>query len=156
MGKKILGAPRLKPGFYECIFSPNMAGILAHEAFGHGTEADTMLKGRAKGSDYINKQVASELVHLYDSPALENHAGSYFFDHEGELAHTTRIVESGILKNPMTDHYSASKLGLKRSPNGRRQAYDHKIYTRMTNTYFMPGDDKPADMFASMDQGFFC
>ena len=71
-GKKILGAPRLKPGFYECIFSPGMAGILAHEAFGHGTEADTMLKGRAKGSDYINKKVASDLVSLYDSPSLAN------------------------------------------------------------------------------------
>ncbi len=154
-GKKILGAPRLKPDFYECIFSPAMAGILAHEAFGHGTEADTMLKGRAKGSDYINKRVASELVCLYDSPALEHHAGSYFFDHEGELASTTRIVENGILKNPMTDHYSATKLGLKRSPNGRRQAYDHKVYTRMTNTYFMPGSDQSSDMFASIDDGFF-
>ena len=58
-GKKILGAPRLTPGFYDCIFSPEMAGILAHEAFGHGTEADTMLKGRAKGSDYLNQRVAS-------------------------------------------------------------------------------------------------
>ena len=44
-GKKLLGASRLKPGFYDCIFSPEMSGILAHEAFGHGTEADTMLKG---------------------------------------------------------------------------------------------------------------
>ncbi len=154
-GKRILGAPRLKPGFYDCIFSPNMAGILAHEAFGHGTEADTMLKGRAKGSDYMNKQVASKLVHLYDSPSIENHAASYFFDHEGELANTTRIVENGILKNPITDHYSASKLAFKRSPNGRREAYDHKIYTRMSNTYFMPGKDKIKEMFSSIEDGFF-
>ena len=55
----------------------------------------------------------------------------------------------------MTDHYSATKLGLKRSPNGRRQAYDHKVYTRMSNTYFMPGSDQPEDMFASIDDGFF-
>ena len=154
-GKKILGAPRLTPGFYDCIFSPEMAGILAHEAFGHGTEADTMLKGRAKGSDYLNQRVASPMVSLYDSPVLEGHAGSYFFDHEGELASTTKIVENGILKNPMTDHYSASRLGVRRSPNGRRQSYDHKVYTRMTNTYFMPGKSKPRDMFSSVENGFF-
>ena len=153
-GERILSAPRLTPGMHECIFSPSLAGILAHEAFGHGTEADTMLKGRAKGSDYMGKRVASDLVYLYDSPALENQAASYFFDHEGFLARETRIVEAGILNEPMTDQVSANLLGIKRTPNGRRENYDHKIYTRMTNTFFKEGKDSLDAMIASMDDGY--
>ena len=153
-GKKLLSAPRLKPGMYDCIFSPSLSGILAHEAFGHGTEADTMVKNRARGSEYMNEAVASEKVNLYDSPALENAAASYFFDHEGQLASTTRIVEKGILNQPMTDHRSASVLEVERSPNGRRESYDHKIYTRMTNTYFMPGSDTLEQMIASIEDGY--
>ena len=154
-GKKILTATRIEPGYYDCIFSPNMAGILAHEAFGHGTEADTMVKKRAKGLDYLNKPVASEKVHLYDSPALENIAGSYFFDHEGELAATTKIIENGILKRPITDHLSATQLQVKRSPNGRRESFEKKAYSRMTNTYFLSGEDKLEAMIASIKNGYF-
>ena len=154
-GEKILGAPRLEPGMYDCIFSPSLSGMLAHEAFGHGTEADTMQKGRARGTEYLGKFVAAPRVRLYDSPGLPNAAASYFFDHEGMPASETRIVENGILHQPMTDHASASRMNYTRSPNGRRESFDHKIYSRMTNTYFMPGEDKLDDMIASISEGFF-
>lgn len=154
-GEKILRAKRLAPGFYDCIFSPSLSGILAHEAFGHGTESDTMVKHRAKGSQYLSKQVASPVVNLFDSPALEHQAASYFFDHEGQPAKETRIVENGILKNPMTDFRSACVLDLARTPNGRRESYDHKVYTRMSNTFFMPGKDSVEEMIASIEDGFF-
>jgi TldD protein len=154
-GEKILGAPRLSPGYYQCIFSPSLSGMLAHEAFGHGTEADTMQKGRARGTEYLGKYVASDKVRLYDSPLLANAAASYYFDHEGFPAAETRIVENGILTQPMTDHASASRLNYRRSPNGRRESFDHKIYSRMTNTYFMPGEDNLEAMIASISDGYF-
>ncbi len=154
-GNKILTAKRIQPGFYTCIFAPSMSGMLAHEAFGHGTEADTLLKNRAKAKEYINKQVASPLVTLVDSPALKGVAGSYFFDHEGQEASETHIVDKGILKQPITDHRSASVLGIKRTPNGRRESYKKKVYSRMTNTYFLPGHDTIEDMIASVKSGYF-
>jgi len=154
-GERILGAPRLNPGYYDCVFSPSLSGILAHEAFGHGTEADTMQKGRARGTAYLGKAVASPIVRLYDSPNLRDAAASFEFDHEGMPAAETRIVENGILTQAMTDHISASRLGYNRSPNGRRESFDHKIYSRMTNTYFMPGEHELEDMIKSIDDGFF-
>jgi len=152
-GKKILGAPRLPPGYYDCIFDPSLSGILAHEAFGHGTEADTMMRNRAKGSGFIGKRVASDLVSICDSPSLEGTAAGFKFDHEGQPAEPTCIIDNGILKDPMTDLTSASILKLKRTANGRRESYDHKAYTRMTNTYFRSGTDKLEDMIKSIDKG---
>lgn len=154
VGEKIADAPRLDPGEYDCVFTPSLSGILAHEAFGHGTEGDTMLKGRAKGSDYLGKRVASDLVTMVDSPAFTKEAASYFFDHEGEVARDTVIVEKGFLKNPMADWRSAELLGIARTPNGRRESFDHKVYTRMTNTIFLEGKDNFSDMIASIENGF--
>ncbi len=31
------------PGTYTCVFSPETAGVFAHESFGHKSEADLML-----------------------------------------------------------------------------------------------------------------
>ena len=152
---RILGAPRLTPGRYDCIFSPEFAGIFAHEAFGHGTEADMFLQRRSRGQEYLGKQVASPLVDLYDSPALPGQAASFYFDHEGKLAEETKIIEQGILKRPLTDLHSALCLGLKRSANGRRESYAHKIYARMTNTYFGPGSSSFEEMLADIEFGYY-
>jgi TldD protein len=152
---KLLNAPRLKPGTFPCIFSPEFAGIFAHEAFGHGMETDMFLKKRARGEDYLGRPVASPLVNMFDSPALPGQAASFFFDHEGEPARETRIIEKGILKRGLTDLNSAMRLGLVRSANGRRESFERKVYARMTNTYFGPGEDTLEDMVNSMEDGFF-
>jgi TldD protein len=153
--RRLLTARRLSPGFYPCLFSPEFAGIFAHEAFGHGTETDMFLKKRAKGEEYIGKPVASPLVDMFDSPALPGQAASFFFDHEGQLAQETRIIEKGILKRGITDLNSATRLGLARSANGRRESFERKVYARMTNTYFGPGTDTFESLLASLDDGFF-
>jgi TldD protein len=152
---RILGAPRLTPGRYACIFSPEFAGIFAHEAFGHGTEADMFLQRRSRGQEYLDHQVASPLVELYDSPALPGQAASFSFDHEGKLAEETQIIAQGILRRPLTDLNAALRLGLKRSANGRRESYARKIYARMTNTYFGPGSSSFEEMLADIEFGYF-
>ncbi|MGQ9920640.1 MAG: TldD/PmbA family protein [Desulfobacca sp.] len=152
---RIVGAPRLPPGTYDCIFSPDFAGIFAHEAFGHGTEADLFLQRRSRGQQYLGKPVASPLVDLYDSPARPGESASYFFDHEGQLASETKIIDQGILTRPLTNLHAALHCGLPRSANGRRESYTRKIYARMSNTYFGPGQDSLADMLADIKQGYF-
>jgi TldD protein len=152
---RIIGAPRLTPGRYECIFSPDFAGIFAHEAFGHGTEADMFLQRRSRGQQYLDRQVASPLVDMYDSPTLPGQAASFAFDHEGKLAEETQIIAQGILRRPLTDLNAALRLGLKRSANGRRESYERKIYTRMTNTYFGPGSSSFEEMLADIEFGYF-
>ena len=45
-------------------------------------------------------------------------------------------------------------LGTVPTGNGRRESYQRKAYTRMTNTFFEGGKDKVEDMIASIDYGF--
>jgi TldD protein len=153
--RKLLKAPRLRPGTYDCIFSPAFAGIFAHEAFGHGMETDMFLKKRARGEDYLDKSIASPLVDMFDSPAYPGLAASFFFDHEGEPAAQTQIIEKGVLKRGLTDLNSAVRLNLSRSANGRRESFERKVYARMTNTYFGPGRDTFEKMIGSIEDGFY-
>ena len=52
-------------GVKEVILDADLAGILAHEAIGHTTEADLVLGGSVAG-EFMGEQVASELVTLVD------------------------------------------------------------------------------------------
>lgn len=150
----MLGAERIKPGVYDVICDPLVSGLIAHEAFGHGVEMDMFVKNRAKGAEYINKEVASEITQMHDGAKSATQVASYLFDDEGTLGTDTVVIENGILKSGISDLLSATKLGTKPTGNGRRETFERKAYARMTNTFFATGKDKIDDMIASIDYGF--
>jgi len=152
---QLLNAERLKPGSYDVITSPTVSGVIAHEAFGHGVEADMFLKDRARGKDYIGKPVASEIVNMCDDPSIPGAAGSYFFDHEGKLSEPTIIIKNGILDSGLTDLFSSISLGIRRSANGRRESFKRKVYVRMSNTFFERGKTPPEEMIREMEHGIY-
>ena len=44
-----LHADSVVPGMYDVITAPEITGLIAHEAFGHGVEMDMFVKERALG-----------------------------------------------------------------------------------------------------------
>ena len=151
---KMLKAKPVVPGKYTIITDPSISGLIAHEAFGHGVEMDMFVKNRAKAIDYVGKYVASPLVDMYDGAASCLSAASYFFDDDGVEAHSTQIIKKGILQTGISDCLSAMELGTEPTGNGRRQDYQRKVYTRMTNTWFGPGKDRYEDMIRSVKHGY--
>ncbi|MDD3225660.1 MAG: TldD/PmbA family protein [Clostridium sp.] len=151
---KLLDAKAVDPGEYDAICSPDVSGIIAHEAFGHGVEMDMFVKNRAKAPQYMNKQVASELVTMRDGAASAHQVSSYLFDDEGVIGQDTVIIKNGILKSGLCDMLSALKLGVKPTGNGKRFSFERKAYARMTNTFFTGGKDKLSDMIASIKHGY--
>lgn len=150
-----LKAKRVEPGEYDIICDPDMSGLIAHEAFGHGVEMDMFVKKRALGADYVGKQVASPITNMRDGAKGVKEVSSYLFDDEGVLGGNTLIIEKGILKTGICDLLSAMALGVKPTGNGKRESFERKVYTRMTNTYFEQGQDKLEDMIASISHGYY-
>ncbi len=151
----LLDAGRIEPGEYQVVTAPGVSGVICHESFGHGVETDMFVKERAKAAHFIGKRIGSNLVNIYDDPSLPGAFGSYFFDDEGLPARPTQIVKDGIFERGITDLYSATKLGIERSPNGRRQDFTRKVYPRMTNTFFGSGGTKLDDLIAQVDDGIY-
>ncbi|AGK95223.1 TldD/PmbA family protein [Clostridium pasteurianum] len=155
MAVRLLDAKPLEPGEYDAVCSPDVSGIIAHEAFGHGVEMDMFVKNRAKAREYIDKPVASPIVTMRDGAASAMEVSSYLFDDEGILGGDTTIIKNGILKTGICDLLSSLRLGIKPTGNGKRQSFERKVYTRMTNTFFENGTDKLEDMIASIKYGYF-
>ena len=141
------------PGTYDVICMPDVTGLIAHEAFGHGVEMDMFVKDRALAQKYIGEIVASPIVTMHDNANTCMECGSYFFDDEGTLSRDTVIIENGILKSGISDLLSAVRLKTTPTGNGRRESFERKAYTRMTNTYFEKGSDRLDDMIASIENG---
>ena len=149
----LLQSKPITPGTYTCICSPDVSGLIAHESFGHGVEADMFVKNRALAASFLGKPVASEKISMQDSGCLPK-AGMYFFDDEGNLPTSTKIIDHGTLTSALTDQLSASRLSMGCTGNGRRQNYARKAYARMTNTWFEPGQDTLEEMIAATEYGF--
>jgi TldD protein len=151
---ELLDSEPMKPGEYDCICTPEVTGMIVHEAFGHGVEMDMFVKKRALAEKYIGEYVASPLITMHDGAAAAKETATYLFDDEGVPAQDTIVIEKGILKRGISDSQSAMYLNTKPTGNGRRESYERKAYTRMTNTYFEAGTDKLEDMIASIEYGF--
>ncbi len=151
---ELLDSDRIVPGEYEIICDPSVSGLIAHEAFGHGVEMDMFVKNRAKGEEYIGKEIASEKVSMRDGALSETEVGTYLFDDEGTLGTDTLIIDNSILRSGISDLLSALKLGTNPTGNGRRESYERKAYARMTNTFFEGGNESLEDMIQSVKQGY--
>ena len=150
---ELLDSEPMIPGEYDCVCSPEVTGMIVHEAFGHGVEMDMFVKDRALAKRFIGEYVASPLVTMHDGSAVDESA-TWSFDDEGTLTGDTVIIDKGVLRRGMCDALSAGRLGVAPTGNGRRESPERKAYTRMTNTYFEPGESTPEQMIASIDYGF--
>jgi TldD protein len=144
-------------GVKEVILDSKLAGILAHEAIGHTTEADIVLGGSVAG-DFINQKVASPLISLVDyAHTVEGKPCPLpvYFDDEGVEARDTVIIENGMLKNFMHSRESASHFGHEATGHSRAWGFNDEPLIRMRNTAILPGQSKLEEMIASVEDGYY-
>jgi TldD protein len=156
-------AERIRPGKYRILCSPEISGVLAHEAFGHAQEGDTCARGRSKAWELHREgaRVGNEHATILNNPALFENAGkpwaawgSYFFDEEGWISSEQVLLDRGLLRAPMTNLTSAIRLGVPRTANGKRESWANGVYTRQTNTYFSAGDMTFKALLTALGDGF--
>ena len=146
-----------KAGFHDVVLDADLAGILAHEAIGHTTEADLVMGGSV-AKDYLGELVANELVSLTDyAHSIDDKLCPVpvFVDDEGTQAKDVKIIENGILKKYMHNKDSANEFNMDLTGNARAFKYSDEPLIRMRNTAIAKGKDKLNDMIASIDDGYY-
>jgi len=131
------------------------AGILLHEAIGHGLEADFNRKKTSLYADRIGEKVASELCTVVDEGNIPHRRGSLTVDDEGTPTRKNVLIENGILRGYMQDRLNARLMGAELTGNGRRESFQHMPVPRMTNTYMLPGTSTPEEIIASVQKGVY-
>ncbi len=150
---ELLNAKTPPSGELPVIVDPHMAGTIVHESFGHGLEADQVIRQRSYLAGLIGKQVASELTTIIDSSKVLGGHGSYVFDDEGIPAKENILVKNGILERFLTDRFSASVLQCETTANSRVESYLTKRFVRMSNTYFAAGDMTLEELLEPIKKG---
>jgi TldD protein len=144
-------------GIKEVILDADVAGILAHEAIGHTTEADLVMSGSVAG-DLLGKPIAGELITLVDfanSAQGKTCPVPVFSDDEGTAAEDCVIIERGILKRFMHNKESARIFEHSLTGNARAYDFSDEPLIRMRNTAILPGESKLEEMIASVDEGYY-
>ena len=151
----LLKAGKPPAGEMEVVLAQGSAGILLHEAIGHGMEADFNRKGTSIYSDLLNKKVAEPFVTVVDDGTNPNIRGSLNIDDEGNDTEHTVLVDKGILRGYLHDRISARHYGVKPTGNGRRESFRHAPMPRMRNTYMLSGPHDPEEIIASVRNGIY-
>ncbi len=155
MKKREAVAPRA--GVHDVILDSELAGILAHEAIGHTTEADLVREGSVAG-DFLDQLVASPLVTMVDYAHTrdgETLPVPVYIDDEGVESRDAVLIENGVLKSFMHNKESSSLFGVNPTGNARAYQFFDEPLIRMRNTAILPGNDKLEDMIASIEDGYY-
>jgi TldD protein len=142
-------------GEMPVVMGSGWAGVLLHEAIGHGLEGDFNRKKTSAFSGRLGERVATPGVTIVDDGAIEQRRGSLTIDDEGTPTKRTVLIEDGVLKGYMQDRLNARLMGMEATGNGRRESFAHAPMPRMTNTFMLAGKDDPAELIARVPDGIY-
>ncbi|WP_235282980.1 TldD/PmbA family protein [Methanosarcina sp. 1.H.T.1A.1] len=149
---ELLKAKTPKGGEMPVVLDQELAGVFAHEAVGHASEADLVLEGDSILENRIGEQIASPLITMIDDPTLHEF-GYYPFDAEGSESKRTEIIRDGVFNSYLHSRETAAKLG--GTPgNCRAQGYSMPV-VRMSNTFIDNGDSKFEEMLEDVRDGMY-
>jgi len=149
---ELLKAKTPKGGEMPVVLDQELAGVFAHEAVGHASEADLVLEGDSILENRIGEQIASPLITIIDDPTLHEF-GYYPFDAEGSESKRTEIIRDGVFNSYLHSRETAAKLG--GTPgNCRAQGYSMPV-VRMSNTFIDNGDSKFEEMLEEVKNGMY-
>lgn len=143
-----------KRGTHPCVISPKVAGMLAHEALGHLSEADLFSSGAFNG--HKGSRVAPDCITMVDSPWIESGFGNIVIDDEGVLPRAVKLIDKGMLGAQMTNREWAARLGAELTGNARSESYRVPPIIRMRNTYFERGDQTFEELLEDKKSGYYC
>ena len=128
------------------IFEPTQTAWLMGFLFGciTGTAVfrkATFLEGK------LGQRIGNRLVTVVDDGIIPGELGSHPFDSDGLPSRRTVVIERGVLKNYLCNHYAARKLGLKSTGNADGNGVGPN------NFYLERGPVTPKDIVAGTKRG---
>ncbi|MBE6487970.1 MAG: TldD/PmbA family protein [Methanosphaera stadtmanae] len=150
----LLDAKSAPSGQFPVIFDPVLTGVFIHEALGHASEADIILRNDSILKNKLGQKIASDLVTVVDDATREDGFGYFAYDVEGSNSNKTTLLENGVFKSVLSSRETAQKLNVENSGNARSNITD-KPLVRMSNTYIKPGDSSFDELLENLKDGIY-
>ena len=152
----LLSAPEAKGGEYTVIVDPILAGVFAHEAFGHLSEADFVYQNeQLREVMTLGRSFGGKQLNIVDDATLPHLRGSYRYDDEGTRGARTYLIREGVLVGRLHSRETAVRMG--EEPSGNARAISHRFppIVRMTNTFIENGDASLEEMLGDVKEGIY-
>lgn len=152
----LLSAPGPKGGRYTVICNPRLAGVFAHEAFGHLSEADFVYSNpKAQEMMVLGRRFGKDILNIVDDGSVPGLRGSHRYDDEGTPGGRSELIKNGVLVGRLHSRETAAKLGEQPTGNARATGYRYPPIVRMTNTFIEAGQTSFQDMIRGIDNGIY-
>lgn len=153
---ELLSAPPVTGGKYTVVVNPHLAGVFAHEAFGHLSESDFVYENeRMKELMVMGKRLGSDIVNIIDDGTVEGLRGTRPYDDEGVRTQRTHLIRDGVLTGRLHSRETAAKMGEAPTGNARAVGYQFQPVVRMTNTCVGAGEASFEDMIRDVKLGIY-
>ncbi len=153
---ELLSAPSVSGGQYSVVINPKLAGVFAHEAFGHLSESDFVYENeRMKELMVLGSRLGSDEVTIIDDGNISGLRGTHKYDDEGVRTRKNYLIKDGILVGRLHSRETAAKMHEEPTGNARAIGYRHQPIVRMTNTYIEKGASSFEDMIRDIKLGLY-
>ncbi|MEW6034261.1 MAG: TldD/PmbA family protein [Chloroflexota bacterium] len=153
---ELLKAPPVKGGEYTVILDPVLAGVFAHEAFGHLSESDFIYEDkRLQEVMVLGRRFGGKHLSIVDDPTMPGLRGSYKYDDEGTPARKSYLIREGVLVGRLHSRETAARMGEAPTGNARALSYRHPPIVRMSNTYIEPGPSTFEELIGEVEEGVY-
>jgi TldD protein len=152
----LLKARPVAGGMYPVILNPDLAGVFAHEAFGHFSEADLiedMPSMREKMA--LGARLGNEGVSITDDPTRTKQLGFYRYDDEGVAVRPTPLLKNGVLKGRLHSRRTAAAFGEPLSGHCVAEDYRYPPIIRMGTLFIEPGETPFEALVGQLKNGLY-
>ncbi len=152
----LLSAKKVDSGQYKVLLDPTLAGVFAHEAFGHLSEADFLYENpKMQEVMVLGRQFGPEFLNIIDDGGLVGLAGYTPYDDEGVKAGKTFLIKNGRLNSRLHSRETAKKMNESPTGNARSVSAGFQPIVRMTNTYIDRCNHDFEDLLSTIDNGIY-
>lgn len=132
------GATGPPPGRYSLLLSPAAAGVLLHEALGHGSEVDWGIRG---GFDWRpGQRVAGARLSVHEDPTAAPPGAERAADDEGVPCGARWLLREGRLESRIADRAACEQMDDAGPGQGFRASRHDPVLPRTYCLRALPGD----------------
>lgn len=152
----LLKAPSCNGGKHTVILDQPLAGVFAHEAFGHLSEADFLYENeKMKKLMHIGREMGTKELNIVDDGSIKNLIGTQTYDDEGTPTNKTYLIKDGVLAGHLHSRETAFKMNAQPTGNARAGGRTYEPIVRMTNTYIENGTLGFNELIKDIDNGIY-
>lgn len=150
-----LGAEKVEGGWFPVVLGqPALLSLLSYTLM-PALKADNVQRGKSPLAGRVGEKIFSELLTLEDDGRLPGGLRSSSFDDEGVPSRKTMLVEGGVLKGFLYDHYWASRVNVESTGNGFRASHASTPTIEPSNITVKPSSKSVEDLLSEVEYGFY-